>query len=83
VKTDPHAITPQMYSIPKNYSDYTFTMQTPYLEPGEFFLPYGYDPTVHYQENKDKDYDACLIGLLYDTRKDLISRLRSKGFDVY
>lgn len=82
IQTDPHVLK-RTYDLPKSYSDFKFCMQTPYLEPGEFFLPYGYDPTVHYKEEKDKDYDACLIGLLYDTRKDLISRLRSKGFDVY
>jgi len=83
VKTDPHAIQAEFYQQAKNYSDFTFNMQTPYMQPNETYLPYAYDPTVHFPMEIEKVYDACLIGLHYRQRDNLINRLRAQGLNVY
>jgi len=82
IQTDPHVLKYQ-YQRPKAYSDYVFCMQTPYMQEGEWFLPYAYDPTIHYPEPREKIHDACLVGLLYDHRQKLITGLRNKGLDVH
>lgn len=82
VQTDPHVLK-GLYAKPKSYSDISWCMQGPYLEKGEKFLPYGYDPTIHYPEEKEKIYDACLIGLHYEHRDRLVARLRARGLNVY
>jgi spore maturation protein CgeB len=80
VKTDPHVLD---YSVPKSYSDVSFCMQGPYMQAGDIYLPYGYDPIVHYPEVREKKYDACLIGLHYEQRNRLVERLRNRGLSVY
>ena len=82
IETDPHVLK-GLYQLPKSYSDITWCMQTPYMEEGDIFLPYGYDPEIHFPEEKEKIYDACLIGLHYETRDKLVARLRSRGLNVY
>jgi len=88
IQTDSHVLRGQ-YSRYKQFNDISFCMQTPYMEAGEKFLPYAYDPTVHYPVNVGDsgyaglEYDACLIGLLYDHRKSLINSLSQKGMNVY
>jgi len=82
VETDPHVLKAS-YKVPKAYSDRVWCMQTPYIEEGEIYLPYAYDPTVHFPEERDKIYDACLIGLHYETRTRLVERLKSRGLNVY
>lgn len=83
VETDPHVLKSH-YQCPKAYSDFTFCMQTPYIESGEFYLPYGYDPEIHQQNQEvEKEYDACLIGLHYNSRSALVSSLQSKGYKVH
>jgi hypothetical protein len=82
VQTDPHVLKPQ-YVLPKSYSDINFCMQLQYSEAGEIYLPYAADETVHYpMPEVDKIYDACLIGLQYPTRNDLVSRLQFRGLSV-
>src|SRR3989304_9306774 len=44
IQTDPHVLK-DFYKIPKARSDFVFCMQTPYMENGEVYLPYAYDPT--------------------------------------
>jgi len=83
ILTDPHAIAPRDYSVGSRVSDHVFSMQTPYMKPGEHYLPYAYSPKWHYPEDAEKEYDACLIGLLYDHRQLLMSQLRAKGLEVY
>lgn len=83
IKTDPHVIPDGFYAIPAGYSDFVFTMQSPYQKPGEIFLPYAYDPAVHYVEEQEKIYDACIIGLHYTSRGMIMSQLKNKGYDVY
>jgi hypothetical protein len=82
VETDPHVLKGH-YAFPKAYSDTVWTMQGCYQEEGEVFLPYGYDPEIHYPEQREKIYDACLIGLHYEQRDRLVARLRSRGLNVY
>lgn len=81
VQTDPHVIK-QNYRLPISYSDLNFCMQLQYSEPGEIYLPYAADPTVHYPMNIDKIYDACLVGIKYQSRDGLISRLQSHGLNI-
>ena len=83
VETDPHVLKPN-YDLPKSYSDFTFCMQTPYMLDGEHYLPYAYDVEAHHPEPEtEKIYDACLIGLHYPQRSELVSGLQSKGYKVH
>jgi hypothetical protein len=82
IQTDPHVLK-DFYKTPIAYSDYNFCMQEIYREEGEILLPYAYDPEIHFHEDRQKIYDACLIGLHYQHRDDLIHRLRERGLNVY
>lgn len=82
IETDPHVLKGN-YEVPKAYSDFTFSMQTPYMDAGEHYLPYAYDPAIHYPEEREKVYDACLIGLHYPQRDALVNELRKRGYKVY
>jgi hypothetical protein len=83
IETDPHVLKSH-YECPKAYSDFTFCMQTPYMQSNEQYLAYAYDPEYHYQEPEtEKIYDACLIGLHYNSRSALVSALQSKGYKVH
>jgi hypothetical protein len=82
VETDPHVIKAG-YEMPKRYSDITFCMQMPYMQDDEVYLPYAVDDTTFYPENREKIHDACLIGLHYPQRDQLVNRLRDKGLNVY
>jgi hypothetical protein len=83
VQTDPHCIK-QTYILPKSYSDFNFCMQSCYMEDGEHFLPYAYDPELHFLDpEKEKINDACLVGLHYEQRSALVMALRSKGYKVH
>jgi glycosyltransferase involved in cell wall biosynthesis len=78
-----NCISKQHYSVPKGYSDITFNMQTPYLEPGDLYLAYAFDPTIHYpMPEVRKNFDACLIGLQYEHRVKLIDALRKANISV-
>jgi hypothetical protein len=84
IKTDPHAIIKSHYDLPASYSDHVFGMQTPYLEPGETYLPYAYDPEIHYpMENVEKIYDVCIIGIGYKERLEILSKCKEKGMNTY
>ena len=47
VGTDPHVLN-DFYDTPRKYSDLFFNMQLSYARGADFYLPYAYDPTVHY-----------------------------------
>ena len=81
VQTDPHCLK-ELYRPAIVYSDVTFCMQTPYIKEGEEYLPYAYDPEIHYPMDIDKEYDACMLGLQYPQRDALVARLRSHGLNV-
>jgi len=82
IQTDPHVLKPR-YALPKSYSDFAFCMQKPYMEEGEIYLPYGYDPKIYFPEKKEKEFDGCLIGLHYPQRDSLVSNLRSAGYKIH
>ncbi len=80
VATDPHAIS---YDRQRQLADYFFSMQLEYAKSDDIYLPYAFDPTVHYPMDIEKEYDACLIGLHYEHRNMLINRLISRGLNVH
>jgi hypothetical protein len=80
VATDPHALS---YDRQRQLADYFFNMQTPYMTNGDIYLPYAYDPTIHYPHVIEWEYDVCMIGLHYQQRTELINRLLSKGLRVH
>lgn len=82
IQTDPHVLKPN-YSLPKSYSDYVFCMQGPYIQEDEIYLPYAYDPTTYFPEELEKETDACLIGLHYPQRDQLVRGIESQGYKVH
>lgn len=83
VITDPHAISKEYYNSLRGQCDRSFCMQTPYMEPGDIYLPYAFDPEIHYPEDHIKIYDGCLIGLHYEQRSSLVKYLRLKNYSIY
>ena len=82
VGTDPHVLN-DFYDTPRKYSDFFFNMQYVYSRGADTYLPYAYDPTVHYFDDKIvKDTDAVLIGLPYEHRVQWVAALRAKGVSV-
>lgn len=80
VATDPHALN---YDYQRKISDKFFNMQKSYSQDGDIYLPYAYDPTVHYPvENAIKDTDAVLIGMPYEQRIIWVNELRKRGVSV-
>ena len=49
VGTDPHVLS-EWYKHSRGFSDKFFNMQLCYKEPADSYLPYAYDPTVHYPQ---------------------------------
>lgn len=80
VATDPHALN---YDRQRQLADYFFNMQLQYAKEDDIYLPYAFDPTVHYPMDIEKEYDACLIGLHYEHRNMLINRLIGRGLNVH
>lgn len=82
IETDPHVLSPH-YKDVKRDVDIVFCMQTPYMKPGEIYLPYAFDPILHRHMDVEKKYDACLIGLHYSQRDALVNALRKKDYTIY
>ena len=82
IGTDPHVLN-EFYKPAKANADMVFGMQSPYIQPGEFLLPYAADPVWHAPLDMPKKYDVCLIGLHYEHRTKLVNRLRARGLKVY
>lgn len=80
VQTDPHVLN---YDVPRSYSDFSFCMQTPYMQGKDVYLPYALDQVHFYPEERKMVHDAALIGLHYEQRTSLVNRLRQGGLDVY
>ena len=80
VATDPHVLN---YDRQREIADYFFCMQTPYMKSGDYYLPYAYSPRIHYPMDLPKEYDACLIGLHYQQRDELVQLLRTNGLKVF
>ena len=96
VGTDPHVLN-DFYETPRKYSDLFFNMQLSYSRGADFYLPYAYDPTVHYPIEYvdtsefpsqssliewEKDTDAVLIGMPYESRVQWVDALRARGVTV-
>ena len=81
VGTDPHVLN-DFYDTPRKYSDLFFNMQLSYSRGADFYLPYAYDPTVHYPTDLVKDVDSVLIGMPYEHRVQWVEALRAKGVSV-
>lgn len=89
IGTDPHALD---YSHARGVSDKFFNMQLTYSFRGDVYLPYAYDPTVHYPtydilrwpppSSPTKDTDAALIGMPYENRVKWVDELRKQGVSV-
>ena len=71
------------YDYQRSISDKFFNMQLVYSQPKDIWLPYAYEPTIHYPDDTvSKDYDAVLIGMPYEQRNQWIAELRNKGVSV-
>jgi len=83
IATDPHVVD---YTERRREADFFFNMQTPYMQPGDIWLPYAYDPQWHTPSPippSQREYDAALVGLQYGHRIDLVTRLTGLGLRVY
>lgn len=81
VGTDPHVLN-DFYDTPRKYSDKFFNMQAVYSKENDVYLPYAYDPTVHFPLDIPKDTDAVLIGMPYESRVQWVNTLRGLGVSV-
>lgn len=80
VATDPHVLN---YDYQRTISDRFFNMQKIYSQPGDIYLPYGYDSTVFYPApGTTRDVDACMVGMPYPQRIQWVEALRRKGVTV-
>lgn len=96
VATDPHAIPPEFYDVPRTYSDKFFNMQAVYSKKGDLYLPYAYSRHDFYPNDLEvlasstdprgyketKDVDAVLIGMPYEQRIQWVDELRKRGVNV-
>jgi hypothetical protein len=83
IGTDPHVLD---YTKLRKEADIFYSMQGPYMQPGDKWLPYGYDPIHHRAtENSwdERKYDVALVGLPYPERKSFMDELASRGYSVY
>ena len=80
VATDPHALN---YDIARKMSDYFFNMQACYSKDNDIYLPYAFDPKVHYPVETEKIYDGVSIGMPYERRAKLIEAIRGAGHSVF
>ncbi len=83
IATDPHVLD---YSVQREECDYFFNMQRAYMQEGDIYLPYAFDPTLHYPMkdlvNLEKTHDGCLVGLQYENRTNLVNALRQEGYNI-
>ncbi len=81
VGTDPHCLN---YDRQRQFADMFYSMQTPYMREDDYYLPYAHDPLWHRPDaGQEQNFDACLIGLHYDQRTQLVTELRARGLEVY
>ncbi len=78
VETDPHCLKGH-YTVPASYSDIVLCMQSNYMIADDIWWPYALDNHWFYPEDLPIKYDACIIGLQYQQRTDIVNRLRSNG----
>lgn len=92
IATDPHVLSP-WYEKVRPLADKFFNMQSSYMQDGDIWLPYAFDPKCHYPEKTTliydaytdrvtTEYDCSIVGLHYPQRDEWVSRLRAKGVKV-
>lgn len=59
VATDPHVLG-GWYDKVRPIADYFFNMQTSYMQDGDHFIPYGFDPFCHYPETSTHGEDRLV-----------------------
>lgn len=80
VATDPHVLN---YAQQRRLADTFYCMQAVYAEAGDEYLPYAYDPVWHAPQEQPRNFDACLLGLHYQQRNELVHQLRQAGLNVH
>lgn len=87
VLTDPHALGEHYARGSKLQYDKIFNMQNCYKLDNEFWLPYAFEPKLHYWTGtnfNNREYNVCILsGLLYPQRRAAIDAMRSLGLSVY
>jgi len=81
IGTDPHVIDyrPHLGNV-----DYYVSMQKYYSEPGDVWMPYGYDPKIHlYHPDTPVEYDVVFCGLQYEHRLNFLRSVADAGYRVY
>lgn len=83
VATDPHVLG-DWYRFVRPLADKFFSMQgDPYIQSGDIWLPYAFDPKCHYPVGDIPiQYDCSIIGLHYPQRDEWVRRLRLHGVMV-
>lgn len=90
IGTDPHVLN---YDHARQISDKFFCMQRRYKQPLDVYLPYAYDPFVHFKAYDSnftmddlipvpKDTDCVLVGMPYPQRIQWVEELRARGVSV-
>lgn len=81
VAVDPHVLD---YGHARTTANKFFNMQKVYSKSDDIYLPYAYDPSVHYEDTSiEKIYDVAMVGLEYPHRLALADELRKNGLRVY
>lgn len=82
IGTDAHCLN-DYYTHARSVSDKFFNMHKFYMKPGDEYLPYAFDPTVHYWEpESEKTSDCVCIGMAYKHRTQLVDAVRATGASV-
>lgn len=79
VATDPHVLN---YDYQRRISDKFFNMQAVYSAQGDILLPYAFDSDMCKPMDIEKDTDAVLIGMPYESRIAWVEELRKHGVSV-
>jgi len=81
IGTDPHVLD---YTDAREMADKFFCMQCEYKAKNDIWLPYAYDPTVHFPEpDTTKTLGGALVGIQYPQRVKLVEALRKRGFQIF
>lgn len=80
--TDPHVLRGLYDNILHQY-DRVFCSQLTYMQKGEIYIPYGYDPEWCAPLTLEKEYDVTCVGNIYENRVRLFQRLNAEGYRTY
>lgn len=81
IGTDPHVIN---YNPFLTHVDKYFSMQKTYSQPNDGWMPYGFDPDIHYWDPSldSKKFNVCLQGLQYGHRLACLRKMSEEGLKV-